>query len=93
MGAPLPAQHGASAGLWPQARHAAVSAFGPAAMRPQPGEGVGKKTPTTLLAGSLRLPGTGAADSGDQPNYRSRVTGRATRHTEDAEAGGSLRQA
>ena len=34
-----------------------------------------------------------AAGSGDQPNYRSRVTGRATRHTEDAEAGGSLRQA
>lgn len=74
-------------------RHAAVSAFGPATMRPQPGGGVGEKTSTTLPAGSSRLPGTGAADSGDQPSSRSRVTGRATRHTEDAEAGGSLRQA
>ena len=30
-----------------------------------------------------------AAGSGDQPNYRSRAPGRATRHTEDAEAGGA----
>ena len=53
----------------------------------------GRKASTTLPTGSSRLPGTRAADSGDQPNYRSRVTGRATRHTEDATAGGSLRQA
>ncbi len=79
----------AQGALWPQAKRAAVDRVWARLCAHSRGEGRAKEPSTTLPAGSSRLPGTGAADSGDQPNYRSRVTGRATRHTEDATAGGS----